>query len=85
MLRRKTDLPVSDLEPMPTDEADVIVPPVPVAAIDQVLSELRRGAKLVSRDRVIDMLLDVRLALWAPSDESMAVSKLLDAVMPAGK
>lgn len=64
---------------MPDDvfSADSIVPPTPVLVIDSLLAELR-GDGLIDRHRVVDMLLDVRNAIWTTNDYSAAVAPLLD-------
>lgn len=59
------------------DASAVIVPPAVVALVDGLLDEVR-GDGLISRHRVADMLLDVRLALWKPTEMSVAAPRLLD-------
>lgn len=59
------------------EETALIVPPVAVAGIDAFLGELSKGSTLVSKARMIDMLLDVRQLVWVPNDLSLAVAPVL--------
>lgn len=67
-------------EMMPDDvfSAESIVPPVPVLVIDQKLAELGPLTGLIDRHRVADMLLDIRNAIWTPTEYSTAIAPLLD-------
>lgn len=55
----------------------LIVPPVEVAQIDAYLTELAKGSTLVSKARMIDMLLDVRQLVWVPNDISLAITPVM--------
>lgn len=60
-----------------SEETVLIVPPVTVAVIDGLLAELSKGSSIVSKYRMIDMLLDVRRSVWTPNDLSLAVTPVM--------
>lgn len=68
-----------DLPTEPFTAAD-IVPPVAVALIDQLLSDIG-SQTFIDRRKVENMLLDIRNVLWVPNQHSMAAGPLV-ASMP---
>lgn len=68
----------SEMLPDDVFSAESIVPPVPVLVIDMKLAELGPLNGLIDRHRVADMLLDIRNAIWTPTEYSAAIAPLLD-------